>query len=60
MRDVGYVRQHHGQGQDPDQGQHHMHGEPLHIWLDECLVSVNAESNEAEHDGIAGKVLQSE
>ena len=57
MRDIGYVWQHHDQGQDPDQGQHHMHGEPLPVWLDECLVSVNTEGKETEHDGIAGKVL---
>ena len=39
VRDVGHVWENHGQGQDPDQGQHHMHGEPLPL----CLVSVNTE-----------------
>ena len=58
MRDVGSVGQHHGKGQDPDQGQHHMDREPLCIRPGKYLVSVNAESKEAEHDGVAGKVLE--
>ena len=57
VRDVGNVGQHHGKGQDPDQGQHHVDREPLCIRPGKYLVSVNAESKEAEHDGIAGKVL---
>ena len=57
VRDVGNVGQHHGKGQDPDQGQHHMDREPLCIRPGKYLVSVNAESKEAEHDGVAGKVL---
>ena len=58
VRDVGSVGQHHGQGQDPDQGQHHVDGEPLCIRPGKDLVSFNTESKEAEHDGIAGKVLR--
>ena len=57
VRDEGSVGQHHGKGQDPDQGQHHVDGEPLCIRPGKYLVSVNAESKEAEHDGVAGKVL---
>ena len=57
VRDVGNVGQHHGKGQDPDQGQHHVDREPLCIRPGKYLVSVNAESKEAEHDGVAGKVL---
>ena len=34
-----------------------MHGEPLGVWPGKCLVSVNAEGKETQHDGIAGKVL---
>ena len=58
VRDVGNVGQHHGKGQDPDQGQHHVDREPLCIRPGKYLVSVNAESKEAEHDGVAGKVLR--
>ena len=57
MRDVCSVWQHHGQGQDPDQGQHQVDGEPLGVWPNKYLVSVNAEGKETQHDGIAGKVL---
>ena len=57
VRDESSVWQHHGQRQDPDQGQHQADGETLGIWPDKCLVSVNDEGKETQHDGIAGKVL---
>ena len=34
-----------------------MDGEPRCVWPGKCLVSVNAEDKETQHDGIAGKVL---
>ena len=57
MRDVGSIGQHHGQGQDPNQGQHQVHGDTLITCLFEYLVSVNAENKEAEHDRIAWEIL---
>ena len=57
VRDVGSVGQYHGQGQDPDHGQHQGHGDPLLTCLPKYLVSVNTKNKEAEHDGIAGEIL---
>jgi hypothetical protein len=57
VRDVGNIGQHHGQGEDPNQGEHHLDGKPLCIWPGKYLVSVNAESKETEHNGITRKVL---